>query len=174
MTGGLWIGILLGAALAAALGWLWRRRAGAPAPQLYRTRTGRTAAPPGAFAPTQLDSILDTVLDARLAEPPRRIGHYVVERDIGRGAMGMVLMCRDERNGEAVAVKTMALGREFHGDGLEEARERFFREAEMAGRLQHPDIVSVREAGEEDGVAYIAMELLSGRVLSEFAQPVRL
>ncbi len=176
MDGALWVGLALGAGLAAAGGWLWRRRDAStpPAPKAYRTRDGRSTAPPGAFAPTQLDSVLDTVLDPRLAEPPRRIGHYLVERDIGRGAMGMVLLCRDERTGEAVALKTMALGREFHGDGLEEARVRFFREAEMAGRLRHPDIVSVREAGEEDGSAYIAMELLSGRDLSEFAQPDRL
>jgi len=175
MSAGLWVGLVLGAALAAAAGWLWRRRASErQPPKTYRTRGGHSASAPGAFAPTQLDSVLDTVLDSRLAEPPRHIGHYVVERDIGRGAMGMVLQCRDERSGEAVAVKTMALGREFHGDGLEEARERFFREAEMAGRLRHPDIVAVREAGEEDGIAYIAMELLSGRDLSELAQPDRL
>jgi len=177
LDGALWIGVALGAALAVAGGWLWRRRCGgAPlqVPKSYRTRGGPSIAAPGAFAPTQLDSVLDTVLDSRFAEAPRRFGHYLVERDIGRGAMGMVLLCRDERDGAAVAVKTMALGREFHGDGLEEARERFFREAEMAGRLHHPDIVAVREAGEEDGNAYIAMELLSGRDLSEFAQPDRL
>ncbi|MBA3599029.1 MAG: serine/threonine protein kinase [Methylibium sp.] len=88
--------------------------------------------------------------------------------------MGMVLLARDERNGEAVAIKTMALGREFHGEALDEARERFFREAETAGRLQHPDIVAIRDTGEQDGTAFIAMELLAGHDLSIDAQPARL
>ncbi|WP_428421244.1 serine/threonine-protein kinase [Methylibium sp.] len=165
---GLWIG--LGLALFAGLVW-WRRRAASP-PSIRRRRTDR--APGSGFLSTQLDSVQDTVLDPRTLEPQRRIGSYLIERDIGRGAMGAVLLCRDERTGEVVALKTMALGREFHGEALTEARERFFREAEMAGRLQHPDIVVVREAGEQDGTAYIAMELLSGSDLSEFTQPTRL
>ena len=52
----------------------------------------------------------------------------------------------------------MALSREFEGSELAEARARFFREAETAGRLQHPDIVTIFDAGEDDGLAYIAME----------------
>jgi len=159
---------LAGAAALAAFVLMRRSRAGASA-----ERRGHRPAESG-FVSSQQNSTVDTVLDPRVAEPQRRIGHYLIERDIGRGAMGMVLLCRDERTGEAVAVKTMALGREFHGDALEEARERFFREAEMAGRLRHPDIVAIREAGENDGTAYIVMELLSGRDLSEFAQPARL
>ncbi|HEU4458877.1 MAG TPA: serine/threonine-protein kinase [Methylibium sp.] len=164
----LWIVLVVGVAVVAGL--VLMRRAGAAGP--HERRGGKLLKTD--FASTQQNAAVDTVLDPRVAEPQRRIGHYVIERDIGRGAMGMVLLCRDERTGEAVAVKTMALGREFHGDALEEARERFFREAEMAGRLRHPDIVAIREAGEDGGTAYIAMELLSGRDLSEFAQPTRL
>ena len=164
---------LLVLAAAAAFWWRRRKRAKLPPEQQRRRRTDRQVGAV-AFDSTQIDSVLDTRLDPRALDTVRRIGPYVVERDIGRGAMGMVLQCRDERNGEPVAVKTMALGREFHGEALEGARERFFREAEMAGRLQHPDIVTVREVGESGGVAYIAMELLSGRDLSELAQPSRL
>ncbi len=174
VASGLWIGLsgVLLVTLATALWWRWRVRTHMP-PELQRRR--RTDHQVGAaFDSTQLDSIVDTVLDPRAADPARRIGPYLVERDIGRGAMGMVLQCRDERTGELVALKTMALGREFHGEALEGARERFFREAEMAGQLHHPDIVTVREVGEADGIAYIAMELLGGRDLSELAQPARL
>jgi serine/threonine protein kinase len=164
---GVW---LLGvAALGVAGGvWAWRRRPRTPAaPPL-------AAAQASAFASTQHDTQIDTQFDPRLIDTHRRIGPYLIERDIGRGAMGMVLLGRHQRTGAAVALKTMALGREFHGSALDEARERFFREAEMAGRLQHRDIVGVREAGEEDGTAYIAMELLAGHDLSEYAQPTRL
>lgn len=159
-----WLGVALAIAGAAGVWLLFKRRLGWSAPQT----------PMQGFVSTQAPAAADTVLDPRVAEPQRRIGHYLIERDIGRGAMGMVLLCRDDRSGEPVAVKTMALGREFHGDALVEARERFFREAEMAGRLRHPDIVAVREAGEDQGTAFIAMEFLNGRDLSEFAQPARL
>jgi len=150
-----------------SLGGSRRRRRGGAQPLAQ-------AAFPPTEADTQVDTQVDTQLDPRTVEPHRRIGPYLIERDIGRGAMGMVLLGRDLRSGDSVAIKTMALGREFHGAALEEARDRFFREAEMAGRLHHPDIVGVREAGEEGGTAYIAMELLNGRDLSEHAQPSRL
>jgi serine/threonine-protein kinase len=165
----------------AAVALLWRLGGERRPTGGARRRKARGRAQPlaeAAFPPTetatQADTQVDTQLDPRTVEPHRRIGPYLIERDIGRGAMGMVLLGRDLRSGESVALKTMALGREFHGSALLEARDRFFREAEMAGRLQHPDIVSVREAGEEGGTAYIAMELLTGRDLSEHAQPSRL
>lgn len=167
---GVWWLLVIAVALAGGLYWVWRRVAAAR----EAARQAPSKAAPFGFDSTQLDTVVDTMLDPRVVDGQRRIGHYLVERDIGRGAMGAVLLCRDGRTGEAVALKTMALGREFHGDALAEARDRFFREAEMAGRLQHPDIVSVYEAGEEDGTAYISMELLSGRDLSEFTQPGRL
>ena len=128
------------------------------------------------YADTQVaDGAGDTILDMALATAPgRRLGHYRVERDLGRGAMGMVMLGVDERSGLPVALKTMALSREFHGDALAEARARFFREAEMAGRLQHPGIVRVHDAGEDGGLAYISMELLSGCDLSAYAQPATL
>jgi serine/threonine-protein kinase len=59
----------------------------------------------------------------------------------------------------------MALSQEFEGDDLVDARERFFREAETAGRLQHQNIVTIFDAGEEHDLAYIAMEFLKGRDL---------
>jgi serine/threonine-protein kinase len=102
------------------------------------------------------------------------LGRYRVERELGRGAMGAVYLGRDPKIGRQVAIKTMALSREFAGDALVEARERFFREAETAGRLQHPDIVTIFDAGEDQDLAYIAMEYLKGDDLQAYTQPARL
>jgi len=95
------------------------------------------------------------------------LGRYQVEKELGKGAMGVVYMGRDPKIGRVVAIKTMALSQEFEGEELEDARERFFREAETAGRLQHQNIVTIFDAGEEHDLAYIAMEFLKGRDLSE-------
>lgn len=103
-----------------------------------------------------------------------QLGRYRIERQIGRGSMGAVYAGMDPKVGRAVALKTLALGREFEGDEFAEARSRFFREAETAGRLQHRDIVTIYDAGEENGLAYIAMEFLSGTDLQNYTQPDRL
>jgi len=95
------------------------------------------------------------------------LGRYSVEKELGKGAMGVVYLGRDPKIGRVVAIKTLALGSEFEGDELKEARVRFFREAETAGRLQHPNIVTIFDAGEEHDLAYIAMEFLPGRDLLE-------
>ncbi|MFK8031399.1 MAG: CHASE2 domain-containing serine/threonine-protein kinase [Gammaproteobacteria bacterium] len=96
------------------------------------------------------------------------LGRYMVEKEIGRGAMGTVYLGRDPKINRIVAIKTIALSEEFDEDDLATARERFFREAETAGRLNHPDIVTVFDAGEELDLAYIAMEFLNGKELSDF------
>lgn len=93
------------------------------------------------------------------------LGRYQVEKELGKGAMGVVYMGRDPKIGRVVAIKTLALQNEFDGEDLDDARARFFREAESAGRLQHPDIVTIYDAGEEHDLAYIAMEFLRGRDL---------
>jgi eukaryotic-like serine/threonine-protein kinase len=67
-----------------------------------------------------------------------------------------------------VAIKAIPLAREFDDDQLAEARLRFFREAESAGRLNHPGIVTVYDAGEDQELAYIAMEYLTGDPLSDY------
>ena len=109
------------------------------------------------------------------AGPDRtQLGRYRIDRQIGRGSMGAVYAGMDPKVGRAVALKTLALGHEFEGAELAEARARFFREAETAGRLQHRDIVAIYEAGEENGLAYIAMEFLSGSDLQNHTKPDRL
>lgn len=104
------------------------------------------------------------LLDGGAVEKPM-LGRYQVEKELGKGAMGVVYQGRDPKIGRVVAIKTMALAQEFEGDELNDARERFFREAETAGRLQHQNIVTIFDAGEEHDLAYIAMEFLKGRDL---------
>ena len=95
------------------------------------------------------------------------LGRYQIDKEIGKGAMGIVYQGRDPKIGRIVAIKTLALSEEFEGDALVDARTRFFREAETAGRLQHPCIVTIFDAGEEHNLAYIAMELLKGTDLAD-------
>ncbi len=102
------------------------------------------------------------------------LGRYQIDKPLGQGSMGAVYQGHDPANGQRVALKTMALSREFSGDELADARNRFLREADMAGRLQHPDIVGILDAGETDGLAYIAMELVDGVDLSHHVQPASL
>jgi len=100
----------------------------------------------------------------------QRLGRYHLEREIGRGAMGIVYLGRDTAINRMVAIKAIPLASEFSDAELIEARARFFREAETAGRLNHPNIVTIYDVGEERGLAYIAMEYLKGRHLSDFAK----
>ncbi len=104
------------------------------------------------------------LLDGGAVEKPM-LGRYQVEKELGKGAMGVVYLGKDPKIGRVVAIKTMALSQEFEGEELTDARERFFREAETAGRLQHQNIVTIFDAGEEHDLAYIAMEFLKGKDL---------
>jgi serine/threonine-protein kinase len=98
------------------------------------------------------------------------LGRYEIERELGKGAMGAVYLGKDPKISRTVAIKTMALSQEFEEDELEEVKERFFREAETAGRLTHPNIVTIFDAGDEHDLAYIAMEFLKGDDLSKFVK----
>jgi len=106
------------------------------------------------------------LLDGGAVEKPM-LGRYQVEKELGKGAMGVVYLGKDPKIGRVVAIKTMALSQEFEGEELDDARERFFREAETAGRLQHQNIVTIFDAGEEHDLAYIAMEFLKGKDLAD-------
>lgn len=109
------------------------------------------------------------VLDkAGVAKP--MLGRYEIEKELGKGAMGVVYLGKDPKIGRVVAIKTMALSQEFEADELVEVKERFFREAETAGRLNHPNIVTMYDAGEEHDLAYIAMEFLKGKDLVPYTR----
>jgi len=99
------------------------------------------------------------------------LGRYEIEKELGKGAMGVVYFGKDPKIGRTVAIKTVALSQEFEADELQEVKERFFREAETAGRLNHPNIVSIYDAGEEHDLAYIAMEFLKGKDLVPYTKP---
>ncbi len=103
-------------------------------------------------------------------EAPKMLGRYHLLKKIGRGAMGLVYLGRDPKINRMVAIKTIDLAKEFELEDIDEVRERFLREAETAGALSHPDIVTIFDAGEENNIAYIAMELLRGRHLSDYTQ----
>ncbi len=98
------------------------------------------------------------------------LGRYEIEKELGRGAMGMVYLGRDPKIGRTVAVKTVALSQEFDAEQLVEIKERFFREASTAGRLNHTNIVTIYDAGEEHDLAYIAMDFLEGVNLTQYTR----
>lgn len=110
------------------------------------------------------------VLDKTSVSKPM-LGRYEIDSELGKGAMGVVYLGKDPKIGRVVAIKTMALTQEFEADELKDVMERFFREAETAGRLNHPNIVTMYDAGEEHDLAYIAMEFLKGRDLAPHTKP---
>lgn len=119
-------------------------------------------------------AVARAVAPATSTKPKEALGRYEIERQIGKGAMGVVYLGRDPKINRVVAIKAIPLAEEFEDSDLAEARERFFREAEMAGRLNHPGIVTIYDAGEDRGLAYIAMEFIQGEHLSYYCDPQRL
>jgi eukaryotic-like serine/threonine-protein kinase len=97
----------------------------------------------------------------------KQLGRYVVERVLGRGAMGVVYLARDPVIGREVALKTLSISPD--AEEAEEFRQRFLREAQAAGRLNHPGIVTVHDAGVDPqlGVSFMAMEFIEGRSLKD-------
>jgi hypothetical protein len=93
------------------------------------------------------------------------LGRYRILGELGRGAMGTVYRAYDPLIEREVAIKT--LHPDLPQEMMAEVRERFLREAKSAGRLNHPNIVTIFDVGEHDGVAYMAMELLEGRSLQQ-------
>jgi serine/threonine-protein kinase len=90
----------------------------------------------------------------------KKIGRYKILGELGRGAMGIVYRAQDPALDRVVALKTIILADD--AEGREEYQKRFFLEAKAAGKLTHPSIVTTYDFGEQDGVAYLAMELLEG------------
>jgi serine/threonine-protein kinase len=107
-----------------------------------------------------------------LAKPT--LGRYEVLRELGKGAMGVVYLGKDPKINREVAIKTLRFEDEFEAADMAVMKERFFREAESAGRLVHPNIVTIFDAGDDGDISYIAMELLSGTDLKDFVTKDRL
>jgi serine/threonine-protein kinase len=101
------------------------------------------------------------------AGPPERIGRYEIQREVGRGAMGVVYQARDLLLARHVALKTIAFGPEVTPDQRRGFERRFLQEARAAAALGHPSIVVVYDVGadEDSGLVYMALELLEGQTL---------
>ena len=97
------------------------------------------------------------------------LGRYEIVKELGRGAMGTVFLGKDPRINREVAVKTLRY-EEVDAEQLAEVKKRFFREAEAAGKLSHPNIVTIYDVGEDYDIAYMAMELLDGSDLAKYCK----
>jgi eukaryotic-like serine/threonine-protein kinase len=106
-----------------------------------------------------------------MVHQPTRIGHFRVDRVLGRGGMGTVYLGRDEKLDRYAAIKLLS---EFESAD-QASRERFLREARVAAAVRHPNIATIYEIGDTEGIPYIAMEYCEGETLSSriHREPVR-
>jgi len=95
----------------------------------------------------------------------RQVGRYEIHGELGRGAMGIVYRAQDPVIGRTVAIKTIRLLEFTDAEEQTRLRERLFREARSAGMLSHPHIVTIYDIGQQEEIAYIAMEFVSGTTL---------
>jgi len=96
------------------------------------------------------------------------LGRYEVIKELGKGAMGIVYLGKDPKINRTVAIKTMRFEEGIDDKELKNLKDRFFREAQAAGNLSHPNIVKIYDAGEDQDIAYMAMELLKGEDLKKY------
>jgi len=98
------------------------------------------------------------------------VGRYEILMELGKGAMGTVYKGRDPRINRLLAIKTIRFSDEFEENQLQEIKDRFFSEAELAGKLSHPGIVSIFDIGEDYDLTYMAMEFLDGDDLDKYCK----
>ncbi len=98
------------------------------------------------------------------------VGRYEIVREIGQGAMGVVYEAKDPKINRPIAIKTIRFSDEFEEERVKEVKNRFFKEAEIAGKLSHPSIVSIYDAGEDYDLTYLAMEYLDGKDLRNYSK----
>ena len=105
----------------------------------------------------------------RMENPSLKLGRYEIVRELGKGAMGIVYLAKDPLIGRLVALKTIRPSQHAEDDEAKEFQERFVREAQAAGILNHPSIVTVHDIGQDDasGTNFIAMEYVEGQNLKE-------
>lgn len=118
------------------------------------------------LAKTTLMIDATVAIDAQKVDRPV-LGRYEIRSALGKGAMGQVYLGFDPRIARQVAIKTLSYN-QFDAAVLPDIKQRFFREAEAAGRLNHPNIVAVYDLGEEPDLAFIAMDYVEGSPLSAF------
>jgi serine/threonine-protein kinase len=119
------------------------------------------------FGPGTTKKDATVMIDGSQVKPT--LGRYEITRELGRGAMGTVYQGKDPRINREVAIKTLRY-EEIDADELAEVKKRFFREAEAAGKLSHPNIITIYDVGEDYDTAYMAMELIEGTDLRKYTQ----
>jgi CHASE2 domain-containing sensor protein/predicted Ser/Thr protein kinase len=105
--------------------------------------------------------------------PGSRFGRYQVERHIGRGGMGDVYLVRDTIINRPAALKTIRPDTDLDAKQIIELRQRFYREAQTAGSLKSPHIVTVYDVGEDLGMSYLVMEFVEGLTLTQWMKKQR-
>ena len=100
-----------------------------------------------------------------------KLGRFEIIREIGKGAMGQVFLANDPKIERKVAIKTIVLPPGTSEEEAHETSQRFLREAQAAGKLLHPNIVTIFDVGEEGGVSFIAMEYIEGETLEKYTRP---
>ncbi|MFW6147069.1 MAG: CHASE2 domain-containing serine/threonine-protein kinase [Thermodesulfobacteriota bacterium] len=98
------------------------------------------------------------------------VGRYEILMELGKGAMGTVYKGRDPKINRLLAIKTIRFSDEFEENQVQEIKDRFFREAELAGKLSHPGVVSIYDVGEDYDLTYMAMEFLDGEDLEKYCK----
>jgi eukaryotic-like serine/threonine-protein kinase len=98
----------------------------------------------------------------------KNVGRYQIIEKLGKGTTGLVYKGLDPKLNRLVAIKIIRFSDDFDEDMIEEIKERFLREAEIAGRLSHPGIVTIHDVGEDDDLTYMAMEYLEGESLIRY------
>jgi CHASE2 domain-containing sensor protein/tRNA A-37 threonylcarbamoyl transferase component Bud32 len=98
------------------------------------------------------------------------VGRYEVVSELGQGAMGIVYKAKDPKINRFLAIKTIRFSDEFEAEKIREIKDRFMREAQIAGKLAHPSIVAVYDVGEDYDLTYMAMEFLEGESLQKYCR----
>jgi len=139
-------------------------------PGFWQRLVGRSAGTPLDAPPTEPPPAAPPQAPAA----PPALQDFDIGAEIGRGAMAIVYKATQRSTGRQVAIKRLALSREFSADDLADVRERFMREALAARALAHADILQVVDAGQDGNDAWLALEYVLGRDLSLFTRPGQL
>lgn len=112
------------------------------------------------------------VAPAAVASKQQKIGRYEILQELGRGAMGAVYKAQDPQIGRTVAIKVI-LTRDLAPEDLEHYKQRFYREAQAAGKMTHPGIITIYDIAEEpsSGTPYLVMEFVEGKPLDKLLSP---
>ncbi|HEY8233056.1 MAG TPA: CHASE2 domain-containing protein [Vicinamibacteria bacterium] len=138
------------------------------------TQLAPAPAPTRGLGPTVVGSPSTTTpIPGGPVMPGSRFGRYQVERHLGRGGMGDVYLVKDTVINRQAALKTIRLDTDLDSRQLIEMRQRFYREAQAAGQLSSPYIVTVFDVGEDLGMSYLVMEYVEGQTLTQWMKKQR-